>query len=49
MNVTKPQVIFAAEGFSARPDLIAHAEAKAATPNASLKKLLYGGDTWKVE
>jgi 2-oxoglutarate ferredoxin oxidoreductase subunit beta len=25
------------------------AEAKAATPNASLKKLLYGGDTWKVE
>jgi ribosome-associated translation inhibitor RaiA len=30
MNVTKPQVIFAAEGFSARPDLIAHAEAKAA-------------------
>ena len=25
------------------------AEAKAANPNASLRKLLYGGDTWKVE
>lgn len=30
MNVTKPRVIVSTEGFSVRPDLILHVEAKAA-------------------